>query len=95
MANKKAAQKALRNNEKRELKNKMRVSSVKTALKKVTSSLAEGASKQEVDANFSHAVSQLHQAAKKNVIHKRTAARKISRFAKKINKAMAIKAEQK
>jgi small subunit ribosomal protein S20 len=81
LANHKSAEKRARQNTKRRLRNK----SVKTRIKNVTKDvhLAAGeASKEAAFSKLAAAQSAIDKAAKKGVIHKRTAARKISRLAR-------------
>lgn len=81
MANHKSAEKRARQNTKRRLRNK----SVKTRIKHVTKdvNLAAGeASKEAALGKLAAAQSAIDKAAKKGVIHKRTAARKISRLSR-------------
>jgi small subunit ribosomal protein S20 len=88
LANHKSAEKRARQNEKRRLRNK----SVKTRIKHVTKqvrSAADGASKETIAIDLKSAQSAIDKAAKKGVIHKRTAARKISRLSKLANSANA------
>lgn len=84
MANHKSALKRARQNETRRLRNK----SVKTRVKKVVKDvrLAVGnASDETKSAKLISARSAIDKAVKKGVIHKKTAARKISRLTKLIN----------
>ena len=84
LANHRSAEKRARQNEKRRLRNK----AVKTRIKHVTKDvrLASGeASKEEALAKLHTAQSTIDKAAKKGVIHKKTAARKISRLSKLVN----------
>ena len=88
MANHKSAEKRARQNLKRRMRNK----SVKTRIKHRTKDvrLAVGeSSKEAAQGNLVKAQSAIDNAAKKGVIHKKTAARKISRLAKGINKINA------
>jgi len=81
LANHKSAEKRARQNTKRRLRNK----SVKTRIKHVTKdvNLAAGeASKEAALGKLAAAQSAIDKAAKKGVIHKRTAARKISRLSR-------------
>ncbi|UCG05619.1 MAG: 30S ribosomal protein S20 [Desulfobacterales bacterium] len=85
MANHKSAEKRARQNIKRRVRNK----SVKTRLKHTIKDvhLAAGASsKEEAQSNLAAAQSAIDNAAKKGVIHKKTAARKVSRLSKLVNK---------
>lgn len=89
MANTKSAQKALKQNMKRNKANVARKSMVKTQIKKVQAALESGKTSSEVHELFSQAASVIARASGKDVIHKNTAARKLSRLAKKVNKAQA------
>lgn len=83
MANHKSAEKRARQSEKKNLRNRMVKSNIKTAVKKVLAAVTE---KEENAASIlDMAKSTIDKAAKKGVIHKRAAARKISRLAKKLN----------
>lgn len=83
MANHKSAEKRARQSEKKNLRNRMVKTNVKTAVKKVLAAVSE---KDENSTRvLDMAKSTIDKAAKKGVIHKRAAARKISRLAKKIN----------
>ena len=84
MANHKSAEKRARQNENRRIRNK----AVKTRIKHVTKEvrLASGeASKEEALAKLKAAQSIFEKALKKGVIHKKTAARKISRLSRLVN----------
>ena len=84
MANHRSAEKRARQNEKRRLRNK----AVKTRIKHVTKNvrLSSGeASKEAALAKLNTAQSIIDKAAKKGVIHEKTAARKISRLSKLVN----------
>ena len=84
MANHKSAEKRARQNEKRRVRNK----AVKTRIKHITKEvrLASGeASKEEALEKLKVAQSIVDKALKKGVIHKKTAARKISRLSKLVN----------
>lgn len=84
MANHKSAIKRARQNELRRLRNK----SVKTRIKKIVKearSLAGDTSGADLPVRISTVQSAIDKAAKKGVIHKRTAARKISRLSKLAN----------
>ena len=84
MANIKSAQKRIlvtqRNNE----RNVAMKSSIKTAVKKVLTSLKDG-QVDEAKANLKEAYSLYDKAVGKGVLHKNTAARKKSRLTKKVN----------
>ena len=88
MANHKSALKRARQNEIRRMRNK----SYKTRINNVTKQLrlAEGESSGEtITTQLNIAKSVIDIAAKKGVIHKKTAARKISRLSKFANAAVA------
>lgn len=63
----------------------MRKSALKTSVKKCRSAIASGENTESV---FNKTVSAIDKAAAKKLIHKNTAARKKSRLAKAVNKAM-------
>lgn len=69
------------------LHNKAIKSNLKTVVKKADAAIAAGAADKE--AAVVAAVSAIDKAASKGVLHKNTAARKISRMAKRANKANA------
>ena len=84
MANHRSAEKRARQNEKRRLRNKAVRTRVKHVTKNVRSLSGEG-SKEAALAKLNTAQSMIDKAAKKGVIHKNTAARKISRLSKLVN----------
>ena len=88
MANHKSAVKRARQNEIRRLRNKATKTRVKSIVKDVRSSAGEG-SAEETKTKLNTAQSVIDKASKKGVIHKRTAARKISRLTKLANSASA------
>ena len=91
MANHPSALKRARQNETRKLRNR----AVKTRVKNVVKSVRQDAATQSPEAaqkELNAAKSLIDKAAKKGVIHKKTAARKISRLAKLVN-ASTPKAE--
>lgn len=91
MANIKSAKKAVRQNKVRRLKNLRRMSSVKTACKKVMISLEDN----DVDSAVKFLVdaeSQIARAKGKGLFKKNTASRKISRLSKKVAAAKTKKA---
>ena len=69
------------------LHNKAIKSNLKTVVKKADAAIAENAA--DKDAAVKVAVSAIAKAQSKGVLHKNTAARKISRMAKRANKANA------
>ena len=81
MANHKSAIKRARQNTKRRMRNK----SVKSRVKSITKDVRSAVSENEQDSavsEFKVAQSLIDKAAKKGVLHKKTAARKISRLSK-------------
>ena len=88
MANHKSAVKRARQNEIRRLRNKATKTRIKSIVKEVRSSAGE-ASAEETKVKLNAAQSVIDKASKKGVIHKRTAARKISRLTKLANSASA------
>ena len=87
MANIKSAKKRILVSAKRQARNRHVKSSTKTAIKKLTAAVGAG-QKDEVQTLFSQAVSAIDTACSKGVYHKNTAARKKSRLAKLVNKAV-------
>ena len=88
MANHPSALKRARQNETRKLRNR----TVKTRVKNIVKSVREESATKSPEAaqkNLNAAKSLIDKAAKKGVIHKKTAARKISRLAKVVNSSKA------
>ena len=88
MANHKSAVKRARQNEIRRLRNKATKTRVKSIVKDLRSSVGE-ASAEETKVKLTTAQAVIDKASKKGVIHKRAAARKISRLTKLANSANA------
>lgn len=88
MANHKSALKRANQNENRRLRNKAVKSRVKNAVKDLRTVLA-GTADEKVTMDLNTAKSIIDKASKKGVIHKNTAARKISRLAKLSNRKAA------
>lgn len=84
MANHKSALKRANQNEIRRIRNKTSKTRVKNAVKQLRSVLA-GTADENNHMNLNMAKSIIDKAAKKGVIHKNTAARKISRLSKMAN----------
>ncbi len=84
MANHKSALKRARQNELSRLRNKAVKTRVKSIVKDVRVSVEES-SNGDVMAQLNAAQSLIDKASKKGVIHKKTAARKISRLSKLVN----------
>lgn len=83
MANHKSALKRAGQNERRRLRNK----AVQTRVKNVVKDVRLAVAQDEGDAaeKLNTAKSAIDKAAKKGVIHKRTASRKVSRLARQVN----------
>lgn len=90
MAHHKSAQKRARQAETRRLRNRSNMSTMKTAIKKVTEAVAQK-DFANVDALFIAAQSAIAKTKKKGSIHKNTMARRIGRLAAFLNKAKAQK----
>lgn len=84
MANHKSAIKRARQNENRRMRNKSVKTRVRNVVKEVGAAIADG-SAETTATTLKTAQSTIDKAAKKGVIHKRAAARKISRLARKAN----------
>ncbi|BAO99356.1 30S ribosomal protein S20 [Wolbachia endosymbiont of Cimex lectularius] len=87
MANHKSAKKMIKVIAKRTLVNKMRKSKTRTAIRKLVDIIKSG-DKENVIIAFRNAESNLHKCVNKGVIHKNTAARKISRLNAKVKALM-------
>jgi small subunit ribosomal protein S20 len=85
MPNNAAAEKRMRQEKKRRLRNRMVKSTVKTQITKARQAITSGADDQEA---VRAAVSELDRAAKKGVIHRNNAARRKSRLMKQLNAAI-------
>jgi small subunit ribosomal protein S20 len=85
MANHKSALKRDRQSKVRRQRNRMNKSKMKTAVNRVETALAEGSEEQAVAA-LQNAVSVIQKTASKGTIHKRTAARKISRLSQRVHR---------
>jgi len=86
LANHKSALKRARQNELSRLRNKAVKTSVKSIVKDVRFSVEES-SNGDIKAKLIAAQTLIDKASKKGVIHKKTAARKISRLSKLVNSA--------
>ena len=84
MATHKSALKRHRQNQKRRLRNKIVRSQLKTSVKSYVAAI-EGKDKAAAQEAAKAAISTISKTASKGVIHKKTASRKISRLAKKVN----------
>lgn len=82
MANHKSALKRIKQNEKRRMRNRMVKTRTKTSAKKVFSAVDNNG---DVSGELKKAQSVIDKAAKKGILHRRTAARKISRLNRRAN----------
>lgn len=83
MPNNKQAKKRLRQDERRCEQNKSRSSAMKNQIKKTTAAFAEGELEQARE-QLKAAMSKIDLAAKKNIIHKNTAARRKSALSRRL-----------
>ena len=83
MANSPQAKKRVRQNERRAVTNRARISRIRTFVKKVEEAIEAG-DQEAASAAFKAAEPELMRGAGKGVLHKRTAARKVSRLAGRI-----------
>jgi small subunit ribosomal protein S20 len=83
VANHKSALKRAGQNERRRLRNKAVTTRVKNVVKDVRTAIAENA--EDAAERLNAAKSVIDNAAKKGALHKKTASRKISRLARKVN----------
>ncbi len=90
MAHSLSAKKRVRQNAKRRMINRARKSQIKTQTKHFEQALSDGDAK-AAEEQYRLAVIRLDKAASKSTMHKRTAARKKSRLAKKLNQLKAPK----
>jgi small subunit ribosomal protein S20 len=88
MAHTRNAKKRVRQSEKRRLENRYHISRMKTAFKRIREALAKG-DVQTAESLLPLAQKIAYRAAAKGAIHKNEAARRVSRYAHKINAAKA------
>ncbi len=84
MANIKSAKKQAKKNIAQRKKNLARKTSLKTASKKVLTAIERGDKIEKIQELFKDAEAKLARAKGKNVLHPKTASRKISRLAKRV-----------
>ena len=84
MANIKSAKKRARQTVRRTQVNHMRLSRIRTSVRKVETAIAAG-DKAAARAAFAEAQPELHRGVTKGVLHRNTAARKLSRLSARIN----------
>ncbi len=93
MGRNKSAEKRHRQSLKRRERNRMYKSRIKTAIKKLLKAM-EKKEVESIEPLFKQALKEINKARSKGVIHRNTAARKISRLYKKVNAYMAqVKSE--
>ena len=85
MANSKQARKRIRNNDRSQLTNKARVSRIRSYLRKVEEAIASG-NQEEARQALRTAQPQIQRGISAGVLHKNTAARKISRLSSRVKK---------
>ena len=83
MASHKSAEKRIRQTERRTAVNKARVSRLRTFIKKVEAAIASG-DKEAARTAFAAAEPELHRGVGHGVVHRNTAARKLSRLSGRI-----------
>ena len=88
MANHKSAIKRAKQSEVRRLRNKNYKTRIKTAVKEVKSAIA-GKSIEQAEESLKKAVSIIQKTAGKSIIHKKTAARKVSCLTRLVNQLRA------
>lgn len=93
MANTKSAKKRAKQNEVRRKINLARRTAIKTAVKKVLIATQEEADLAKTQELLADAAAKLARAKSKGVMHRNTAARKLSRLAKRVNALQNKEAE--
>jgi len=83
MAHHKSAQKRIRQTETRTARNRARVSRLRSSVKSVETAIATG-KKAEAEAALKAAQPEIHSGINLGIIHRNTAARKLSRLSKRI-----------
>ena len=83
MANTKSAKKSALQNKARAQRNLARRTAIKTATKKVIAAVEAGSDEQEIQALLKDVAAKLYRARGKNIMHRNTAARKLSRLSKR------------
>ncbi len=88
MANTSSAKKATRVSARRTVINKNRLSQIRTSVKKVEEAISKG-DKAAAEAALRAAQPELQRGAQKGVVHKNTAARRVSRLSKRVKALQA------
>ncbi|MFW6080627.1 MAG: 30S ribosomal protein S20 [Desulfosalsimonas sp.] len=86
MANHKSALKRIKQNEKRRMRNKVVKTRVKNSVKTVLSAVEKSG---DVSGELKKAQSVIDKAARKGVIHRKTAARRIARLSRRANNSVS------
>jgi small subunit ribosomal protein S20 len=89
LPNIKSAEKRVRQNVKRELRNRRTKSMLKTTIRRFEETLQSG-DMEEAKVTLNAAVRQIDRAATRGVVHKNTAARKKSRLSRIFNQSLAV-----
>lgn len=89
MPNVKSAKKRVKTNKKRELRNKMVKSNMKTTIKKFLNLLKGSTSQEEINTMYNHTIKTIDKAKSKGILHKNNAARKKSALTLYLNKNSA------
>lgn len=84
MASHKSAEKCIRKTERRTAINKNRIGRIRTYIKKLEELLSVGCEKEKLSQAFIQAEREIKRGITKGVLHRNTAARKVSRLAKKV-----------
>ena len=92
MPNIKSAKKRVEVNAKRNARNRMRKTNLKTTIKKVDAAV-DGGDRAVAVENYAQAAKKIDQAVAKGILHKNTAARRKSRLARAINAMQPIAAK--
>ncbi|HBI15493.1 MAG TPA: 30S ribosomal protein S20 [Desulfobulbaceae bacterium] len=89
MANHKSALKRDKQSKSRRLRNRVNKTQMKGAMNKVDEAIAAGSGQEARDA-LQQAVSTIQKTAARGTIHKKTASRKVSRLAKRVNRMQPL-----
>ena len=89
MPNIKSAEKRVRQNVKRELRNRRTKSMLRKSIRRFEESL-QGGDMEEAKVTLNAAVRQIDRAATRGIVHKNTAARKKSRLSRIFNQSLAV-----
>ena len=91
LANTHAAEKAIRQSARRQVRNRVIRTTTRTQIKKATTVIADGGDTAAAEKATLEAISALDRAAQKGIIKKNNAARRKSRLMKKLNDLRAAK----